>query len=60
MHTARATGGARRAGACAGCSPPTTDIYFFFLPFFLSTRFGSVLAFVFFIHFTCVFFFSPL
>ncbi|KAJ7226172.1 hypothetical protein C8J57DRAFT_1731107 [Mycena rebaudengoi] len=42
MHTARATGGARRAAACAGCSPPTTDTSFFFLPFFLSTRFGSV------------------
>jgi hypothetical protein len=36
MHTARAReGGARRAGACAGCSPPATNASFsFFLPSF--------------------------
>ncbi|KAJ7216903.1 hypothetical protein C8J57DRAFT_1732410 [Mycena rebaudengoi] len=33
-YRARATRGARRAGACTGCSPPTTDTYP--SPFFLS------------------------
>jgi hypothetical protein len=56
MHTARARDGGRtQSGGVRGCSPLTTDTSFFFLAFFLSTRFGSVLAFVFFIH-LCIFF----